>query len=82
MDEALKAEVDRNYDQFQRNLARYLKSHKGQYALLKGQELIGFYDGPGEAYRAGLAKFSDEIFSCQKVTDEVDDLGLFSVAIA
>ena len=27
MDEALKAEVDRNYDQFQRNLARYLKNH-------------------------------------------------------
>ncbi len=78
----LKAEVDRNYDFFQRNLARYLADHEGQYALLKAQKLVGFYDGPGEAYRAGLAKFADELFSCQKVTDQVDDLGLFSVAIA
>ncbi|MGC1468359.1 MAG: hypothetical protein WA793_03180 [Sphingorhabdus sp.] len=78
----LKSEVDRNYDFFQRNLVGYLQEHQGQYALLKEQKLIGFYAGPGEAYRAGLAKFPDEIFSCQKVTDQVDDLGLFSIAIA
>lgn len=78
----LKAEVDRNYDFFQRNLAQYLKQHRDKYALLKDEILVGFYDGPGEAYRAGLAKFPDEIFSCQQVTDEVDEMGLFSVAIA
>jgi hypothetical protein len=82
MDNALKEEVDRNYDFFQRNLATYLMGHTGQYALLKSAVVVGFFDGPGEAYRAGLAQFPDEIFSLQEVTDQPVDLGVFSVALA
>ena len=82
MDEQLRAEVDRNYDFFQRNLASYLSGHAGQYALLKSAALVGFFDGPGEAYRAGLAQFPDEIFSLQEVTDQPVDLGVFSIGLA
>jgi hypothetical protein len=78
----LKAEVDHNYDYFQRNILNYLENHAGQYALLKSASVIGFFDGPGSAYRRGLSLFPDQIFSVQLVTDEPAELGLMSVAIA
>ena len=81
MGNALSAEVDQNYDYFQRNLSQFLAEYPGKYALLRSQKIVGFYNGPGEAYRAGLTQFPDEIFSCQKVTNQIDDLGLFSIAI-
>lgn len=78
----LKLEVDHNYDFFQRNLASYLHTNSGEYALLKAKSLIGFYNGPGDAYRAGLDKYPDEIFSIQEVTDQPVDLGFMSLAFA
>jgi hypothetical protein len=82
MRDELRIEVDRNYDYFQRNLAVLLKDHSGQYALLKAEKIIAFYDGPGIAYRAGLAQFPEKIFSVQQVTDEPDELGCMSIAVA
>lgn len=82
MTDALKAEVDRNYDYFQRNLAQFMTKHGGQYALLKSSKAIGFYNGPGEAYRAGLVLYPNEIFSVQEVTDIPVDLGFMSLAFA
>jgi hypothetical protein len=80
--DSLRLEVDRNYDWFQRNLARLLEDHAGQYALLKARKVVSFHDGPGTAYRAGLALFPDEIFSVQEVTDEPVDLGFWSLGLA
>jgi hypothetical protein len=81
MAESLKAEVDRNYDFFQRNLLLYLDK-QGKYALLKSAEVIDFFDGPGDAYREGLRRFSDGLFSVQQVTSEPVELGFWSVAVA
>jgi hypothetical protein len=78
----LRVEVDRNYDFFQRSLACYLEGHADEYALLKSQAVVDFFDGPGLAYRAGLARFPDKIFSVQKVTDEPVELGFMSLAFA
>lgn len=82
MSDALKTEVDRNYDFFQRNLSRYLGAHADQYALLKSAKVIDFFEGPGDAYREGLRRFSDKLFSIQKVSSEPAELGLYSVGIA
>lgn len=76
---ARKDEIDRNYDFFQRNLRGYLKEHAGEFALLKNAELVAFFKGPGEAYRAGLARFADEIFSIQEVRSEPIHLGHMSL---
>lgn len=76
----LRAEVDANYDFLQRRLATFLRDHEGEYALLKSRELIGFFPKPGEAYREGLRRFHDGIFSIQEVTAEPLDLGFFSHA--
>jgi hypothetical protein len=76
----LKAEVDANYDFLQRNLARLLPVREGQYALLRSRKSVGFFAKPGDAYREGLERFGDGIFSIQEVTGEPLDLGFFSYA--
>jgi hypothetical protein len=78
--EQLKREVDANFDFFQRNLALLIADHQDQYALLRQCQIEGFYDRPGDAYRAGLERYPDAIFSIQQVTTEVEDLGFFSYA--
>ncbi len=71
-------EVDQNFDFFQRHLAAFLPEHRDEYALIRSREIVGFYKKVGDAYREGLEKFSDRIFSIQEVTDEPIDLGFFS----
>jgi hypothetical protein len=73
-------EIDANYDFFQRNLARYLKDRRGQFALLRARSVVDFFDGPGEAYRSGLTRFPDELFSIQEVEDRPAEMGLVSLA--
>lgn len=79
-DATQRAEIDANYDFLQRELARLLPVHEGRYALIKACRFEGFFDGPGDAYRSGLARFDDGIFSIQEVTDEPLRLGFFSIA--
>ena len=74
-------EIDRNYDFFQRNLAGYLVNHRGEYALLKNAAVVEFYPLPGEAYRAGLARYGDEPFSIQEVEDRPAEMGMMSLAL-
>lgn len=74
-----KQEIDLNYDFLQRNLARLLPAHDGQYALLKSGRIEGFFLNPGDAYREGRSRFG-EVFSIQEVTGEPLDLGFFSYA--
>lgn len=72
------AEVQRNYDAFQRVVRDLMVEHLNQFALMRHATVVDFFAKPGDAYRAGLARFEDGIFSIQEVTDEPIDLGLFS----
>lgn len=72
------AEVDQNYDAFQRQLATFLPRHRNEFALMRAREVVSFFASPGEAYRSGLTRFGDVPFSIQEVTDEPIDLGFFS----
>ena len=79
MDQAvLRQEVDANYDAFQRVLGDILAQHRNQYALMRDQIIVDFFPLPGDAYRTGIARFPDQRFSIQEVTDEPIDLGFFS----
>lgn len=82
MADAHQAEIDRNYDFFQRSLARLLPDYEGQFALIHHAELAAFFDTAGEAYRAGLARYPDRLFSIQLVSGEPVELGNWSVAVA
>lgn len=74
-------EIDENYDFFQRSLGSLIQHHRGEFALLKNRRIVGLFQGPGEAYRAGLAQFPDEVFSVQEVEDRPAEMGLTSLAL-
>lgn len=75
--DALSAEVDRNYDFFQRSMSRYLPEHYGEYALLRHAELIDFFPDAGQAEARG-ERFEDGLYSIQLVDPEPVNLGLYS----
>lgn len=79
MDRTLqKREVEGNYDAFVRSLGRILEKHRGQFALMRNGEIIGYFDRPGAANVAAHKKFPDGLYSIQEVTDEPIDLGFWS----
>ena len=73
----LTAEVDKNYDYFQRHMSEYLPVHYGQYALLRHCEVIGFFEDADEAEARG-EQVSDGIYSIQLVDPAPVNLGLYS----
>ena len=79
MDRALqKREVDGNYDAFVRRLRSILEKHRGEFALMRHGEIVGYFDRPGAANMEGHRRFPDSLFSIQEVTDEPIDLGFWS----
>ncbi len=73
----LAAEVEHNYDFFQRNMSEYLPKQFGRYALLRHCKIIGFFDNATEAEERG-EQFSDGLYSIQLVDPEPVNLGLYS----
>lgn len=71
-------QLDRNYDAFVRRLSSLLPAHRDEHALMRDGEIVAFFDKPGDAYRAGMSRFADGLFSIQEVTDEPIDLGFLS----
>jgi len=77
----VRAAIEQNYAWFLGRLAELLPAHKGEYALIHNQHLIGLFPSPGEAEREGEHRFPGGIYSIQPVEDEPIDLGYFSHAL-
>lgn len=75
---ALQHEIDGNFDSFQRVVHQYLPARKGEWALMRHGEIVSFHASAASAEGAGIAKYDDDLFSIQEVSDEVVDLGFFS----
>lgn len=78
---ARQIEVDRNLDSFREKLPGLLRDHAGKYALIRHQEVVGFFDTVADALVAGQKLYSDQLFSIQEVTEAKVDLGFFSHAV-
>ena len=76
----LDTEVDRNLFAFLPKIPELLDQHAGAYALLKDQKIISLHQRLSEALASAEAKFSDGIYSIQRVTDKPVELGFFSYA--
>jgi len=74
-------EIEQNYAVFLGLLVELMQQNEGRYALLRNCKLEGLFDTPGEAVRGGFARFGDEDFSIQLITDEPVDLGFYSHAL-
>ena len=55
---------------FEANLENWLKDHQGKFALVKGEELIGTFDNPENAYIAGVQKFGNVPFLIRRITGQ------------
>ena len=77
---SIRSEIDTNFDALQRQLYASLKSHRGEFALLRHGQIIDFFEYPGAALIAGKQRFPDALFSIQEVNDEPIDLGVWSHA--
>jgi hypothetical protein len=78
---ARQIEVDRNLEAFRVQLSSLLRTHAGKYALMRHQEIVGFFDTLADALVAGQKLYSDQLFSIQEVTETSVDLGFFSHAV-
>ena len=74
-------EVDRNFAFFQAELHHLLPKYRGKYALLRDKAVVGYFDTVMDAQTAGEQQYKDGLFSIQRVSDEVIDLGLYSHAV-
>ena len=73
-------ELRRNYDAFLKILPTIMPSHKGQYALLRHGQIVGYHDRLPDAILSGRRQFPDQLFSVQEVTDRKADFGWYSRA--
>ena len=74
-------EVDRNFEFFQSELPHLLPQHAGKYALIRDRQICEFYDTALDANTAGTQLYADGLFSIQKVSQEIGDLGFYSHAV-
>lgn len=74
-------EVDRNYEEFRKQLPTLLGTHRDKYALMKDRKILGFYSTAADAYQAAQTFIPDGIFSIQEVTDSSINLGYFTHAV-
>jgi hypothetical protein len=79
MSDSRRLEIDNNYDFFQRQLGKLLPRHRGEFALIRRCEIVEFFARPGDAYRDGLKRFPDHLFSIQEVRSEPIELGHMSL---
>ncbi len=75
------AEVDRNYEAFQKLGNDFYRNHYGMYALMKDAEVIQLFSSWQDARKAAKLLYKDEPFSIQEVEKEAIDLGFHSHAI-
>jgi hypothetical protein len=54
-------------DTFRRELPRLLAEHAGEYVLIKGDQVVGFWKTEDDAYDAGCERFAPEPFFVKKV---------------
>lgn len=80
MTQQQRREVDRNYHAFTSALSAIVQEHRDQFVLMHDGAIIAYFDKPGDAYREGLSRYADAMFSIQEVTDEPIDLGFWSHA--
>ncbi len=77
----IQKEVDDNFEFFKSKLNEIITDHEGKFALIKNQEIKGYFDKSGDALVAGKKKYPDGVFSIQEVTKRKISFGILDYAI-
>ena len=78
MQNSHEAEIDRNYEAFQKIVGSLMASHAGQFAVLRRGTVDAYYKTAAQALIAAFHKYPDGLFSVQEVADRPVDLGFYS----
>ena len=78
MSDTREAAIRQNFHYFQSVVSSLMSRHAGEYALLHAKSVVEVFPRPIDALEAGYARFSDGLFSVQKVIDRPLDLGFLS----
>lgn len=78
---AIQAEVDKNFEAFQKLLPELIEEHNERFALMRGEKVVHVFDSVHDAVVFAKEKYDDDLFSVQKITKQAVDLGIFSHAI-
>ena len=77
----IQAEVDRNYEEFQKMLPGLLPVFRDKFALMKDGKILGYFSTAQDAAQAAQTFIKDGVFSIQEVTDSSINLGFFTHAV-
>jgi len=77
---AREQEIRQNYTFFKGIVASLMDKHAGQFALIRDQQIVGYFDSAGAAVADGNGRFGDTPFSVQRVINRPIDLGFLSHA--
>jgi hypothetical protein len=61
--------LDTEVEFFASHLPAWLADAEGKFALVKGSQLIGFYDSELDAVRAGYQRFGNEAFLVKHIVE-------------
>ena len=76
--EQKQTEVDQNYDYFTGILKDIMPDHAGEYAVIRHKEIVKYFQDLEDAAIDAKARFTDGMYSIQKVDDNVIRLGIYS----
>lgn len=62
--------LERELEFYRSQKQALLQTHKGQFALIKGEKLLGAYATFEEAFNAGVAAIGTEPFLIKEVTEQ------------
>jgi hypothetical protein len=74
-------EIDKNLTFFLNELPKVPSAYMGKFALIRHQEVIGYYDTAADAIASANKIYSDEIFSIQQVTNDSVNFRFYSYAV-
>jgi hypothetical protein len=69
--------LDKELETFRRELPRMLVEHPGEWVLIHGDDVVGFWPDEDSAYDAGVDRFCPEPFLVDKVQAARQPIRLF-----
>lgn len=71
------AAIKKNRAFFLTQMDNLVDDHYGQYALLRDEKIIGYYDSAGDAVQAAMCHFPDDAsYSVEKIDPEPIYMGM------
>jgi hypothetical protein len=75
-------ELQRERAVFDAAIGEWRRSHSGEFVLIHGDDVIGFYDSLEKAFGDGTARFGLDPFFVQRITpDEEVNVSFFGLGL-